>query len=110
MTLDVTIGSPDYAIRQAASTAEQYLLDAISSIDKHLGDGYAKRHPELIAAFMRSAAQDFHSTLLKAAAQDLRDVLAPADNGGALIGALRRTIQREAVQEDIDWLNDCVDK
>lgn len=74
--LDVEITNNDYAMRQACMTAEHYVWNGIDSIDKYLGEGYAAKHPELLAAFMRTAARDLHTTMMKAAAQDIRDVLA----------------------------------
>ncbi|HVC37832.1 MAG TPA: hypothetical protein VNF46_05465 [Gammaproteobacteria bacterium] len=50
-------------MKQAGYTAEAYLIDAIHSIDKFLGDGYAAEHPELIAAYMNTAARDFDTCL-----------------------------------------------
>lgn len=46
---------------QASMTADEYLVAAIDSIDNRLGKGYAKAHPDLIGAFMRTSAQDFHT-------------------------------------------------
>lgn len=37
---------------------------AITNIDNALGKGYAKEHPELIAALVQSSTQDFHTALL----------------------------------------------
>lgn len=47
---------------QAMETAETYLDHAIIDIDKRLGQGYAKAHPELVAAYMQTAAIDFATT------------------------------------------------
>ena len=33
-------------------TAHDYLLHAVADIDEMLGRGYARQHPELIAAYM----------------------------------------------------------
>jgi hypothetical protein len=46
------------AMEQGVMSAEFYLLGAIRCIDKELGDGYAAKHPELIAAFMQVAHAD----------------------------------------------------
>jgi len=46
-------------MQQASWTADEYLLHAIERIDMRLGKGYAKAHPELIGAFMQTAALDF---------------------------------------------------
>jgi hypothetical protein len=37
-------------MRQAPMTANEYLLSAIDHIDQALGKGYAKQHPESLAA------------------------------------------------------------
>lgn len=49
-------------MRQSVETAETYLDRAIILIDKRLGPGYAAAHPELVGAFMQTAALDFLST------------------------------------------------
>jgi hypothetical protein len=51
-------------MKQAAMTANEYLIDAIDSIDKRFGDGYAQKHPELIVGFMTTAAKDFQACLI----------------------------------------------
>jgi hypothetical protein len=60
-------------MRQAWMTAEDYLAHAIEGIDKYLGDGYAKRHPELIAAFMQTAASDFNAAGFAGAVEDVSE-------------------------------------
>jgi hypothetical protein len=37
---------PDTLMRQAGTTADDYLGDAIERIDLRLGQGYATKHPE----------------------------------------------------------------
>jgi hypothetical protein len=68
--LDVRIATPEAVMRQAWMTAEEYFTTAIECIDKQFGDDYAKQHPELIGAFMQTAARDYHSTIMKVAAPD----------------------------------------
>lgn len=51
--------SSETLMRQAPMTATEYLDEAIERIDRRLGGGYAKQHPELIGAFMQTAAIDF---------------------------------------------------
>jgi hypothetical protein len=51
MNLRITADA-DTLLRQAGHTAEHYLGDALESIDRRLGAGYAAKHPDLIAAFM----------------------------------------------------------
>jgi len=49
--------------RQASDTAEGYLQKAIASMDEALGEGYAADHPELIAAFIKTAASDCNTAV-----------------------------------------------
>lgn len=59
--------SADTLLRQASMTAAEYFDKAVRHIDDSFGDGYAKKHPELIAAFMQVAASDMnYATLAKA--------------------------------------------
>ena len=48
-------------MRQAPMTAEVYMMEAIECIDKQLGEGYAKKHPELIGDFIKTCAIDYHA-------------------------------------------------
>lgn len=59
MNSDYVTASFDTLFSQAKDTADEYLRTAISAIDDRLGNGYAKDHPELIAAFMKTASADF---------------------------------------------------
>ena len=68
----------DTLMDQAASTADTYLMRAIESIDSHLGEGYAKAHPELIGAFMHTANKDFTSAATAVAIQEFSDALCQA--------------------------------
>ncbi len=71
--LDVTLTDATHAMQQSILTAADYLLGAVTHIDRELGRDYARKNPALIAAFMNVCAQDFAATLQKAAAQDMRD-------------------------------------
>lgn len=53
----------DTLLRQAPMTATTYLLEAVNEINKILGEGYAEKHPELVAAFIQTCAIDFHTCL-----------------------------------------------
>ncbi len=44
---------------RALDMTEHVLKVAIRTIDRHAGEGYAKAHPELISAFMTTAAANF---------------------------------------------------
>ena len=46
-------------MRQASMTAHVYLSEAINRIDNELGEGYAKKHPELIGVFMQVCVADY---------------------------------------------------
>ncbi|CAB3710338.1 Uncharacterised protein [Achromobacter denitrificans] len=49
----------DTLFTHAHSRAESYLRAAETQIDAVFGDGYAREHPELIAAFMKTASDEF---------------------------------------------------
>ena len=57
-------------MRQAPMTAHEYFHEAIKSIDDRFGDGYAQAHPELIGAFMQTAARDFQTAITALTMQD----------------------------------------
>jgi hypothetical protein len=60
----------DTLVRQASMTAAEYLDNGIRYIDDAFGDGYAKQHPELVAAFIRASAQDFHTAIMAQAIEN----------------------------------------
>jgi hypothetical protein len=60
-------------LRQASMTASTYLGEAIESIDGRLGAGYAKQHPELIAAFMQAAALDFGAAVIAGGLEEIAE-------------------------------------
>jgi hypothetical protein len=62
-------------LRQASMTSNEYLARAVEHIDDTFGDGYAKRNPALVAAFIRSSSDDFNTASIKLASQDIRDGL-----------------------------------
>ena len=57
-------------MRQAPMTAHEYFHAAIKTIDDRFGDGYAQAHPELVAAFMQTAARDFQTAITAQTMQD----------------------------------------
>jgi hypothetical protein len=59
----VTAGNNEL-MRQSQMTANTYMGQAIDDIDDKLGDGYASKHPELIAAYMQTAAIDLGSAII----------------------------------------------
>jgi len=73
--IEVTASDGETLVRQAGYTAEIYLIDAIEHIDRHLGKGFAKAHPELIGQYMQTAAADFHAASIIILGQKVRDAL-----------------------------------
>jgi hypothetical protein len=62
-------------MRQAPMTAHEYLLSAVDHIDLKLGKGYAKAHPELIAAFMQTSALDFGAAVIARAIEGVANAV-----------------------------------
>jgi hypothetical protein len=56
--------SVETLFKQATMTATDYMVQAVDQIDKTFGEGYAAKHPELVGAFMRTAAADFHTAII----------------------------------------------
>jgi hypothetical protein len=54
----------DTLLRQASMTAHDYMMNAKSDIDEMFGAGYAAKHPELVAAYMQTAARDLHTSTI----------------------------------------------
>ncbi|HIB5224350.1 TPA: hypothetical protein ACWW8Y_004952 [Escherichia coli] len=57
-TICARLPSADTLAEQAAKTASGWMSDAVIAIDELFGKGYAKQHPELVAAFMQTAGLD----------------------------------------------------
>jgi hypothetical protein len=63
-------------MKQAGMTAETYLDDAIRAIDKLFrNEGSAYRHPDLIAAFMQTAAIDCAAQQIRAGLDGIAQTL-----------------------------------
>ena len=54
----------DELMQQASMTADAYLRVAKQRIDAAFGRGYAAKHPDLVAAFMATAARDFQTAAI----------------------------------------------
>ena len=63
------------AVFQAGDTMDTYLARAIVDIDKRLGNGYAKQHPELISSCIMSQTFDYNNTSITAALYELSEKL-----------------------------------
>ncbi len=73
-THDVTANF-DALMRQATMTASDFLAFAIRETKERLEPLGMKPTPELIAEVMKAAQADFHTAMVKLAAQDIRDGL-----------------------------------
>jgi hypothetical protein len=62
-------------LRQAPMTAQTYMACALHDIDALFGKRYAKAHPELIAAYMQTAAIDFAAGEIGRAIESLGDAI-----------------------------------
>jgi hypothetical protein len=60
----------DY-MRQAHMTAHEYMMHGKRDIDEMFGDGFAKKHPELLGAYMQTAARDYDTSIRLAGKADL---------------------------------------
>ena len=63
----------DKLMRQAAYTANYYMISAKEDIDLQFGEGHAEAHPELVGAYMNAAALDFLGTFLHCGLEKLSD-------------------------------------
>jgi hypothetical protein len=59
MSNDLDIPNATEMLRQATMTAREYLLHAKRDIDDVFGDGYAEKNPDLVSAYMQTAAADY---------------------------------------------------
>ena len=63
--------SPDNLMRQAPETVKLYLSEAIKAIDGQFGKDFAAQHPDLVAAFIKTSAIDFATTIFAQNMQNL---------------------------------------
>jgi hypothetical protein len=65
----------DTLLKQAPDTAEHYFHRARQVIQDTCGVEYLREHPELVIAFMQTAAADFMNASMVAGTQKIRDGL-----------------------------------
>ena len=65
----------DNAVSQAGWTIGRYLNQAIDEIDRCFGEGFAKKHPALVAECVRSQTMDFNTTSLVSAIWAISDAI-----------------------------------
>ena len=87
-------------MRQAPMTAGEYMDAAVLEIDKKFGKGYAKAHPELVGAFIQTAALDFGASVI---ARAIQDGLEPLDNLSSFPEAMRS--DHPLMGEDLKGIN-----
>jgi len=76
----------ELSMRQAGMRAHEYMIEAIRDIDGEFGEGFARAHPELVGAYMRTAAADFAATFQADRLEEIGDSLEGISNnlvGGA---------------------------
>lgn len=69
---------------QSLKSAYLFLEGAEKILDLKKGEGYAAAHPEIVAAYMQTAALDFHARIFASA----------ADHHGAMMGDLATSLGR----------------
>ena len=62
-------------MKQASSTANEYLTNAVKDIDGRFGDGYALEHPQLIEIYVRAASADYAATLQYQGVEEIASAL-----------------------------------
>lgn len=71
-------------MHDAADTAGTYLAKAVRMIDEQFGEpGYAKAHPELVAAFMAACSADFAAGMVSASLRSVGEAIDSAGGWGA---------------------------
>jgi hypothetical protein len=83
MLIETGFASNETLMRQASATADEYLHKAVEGIDGVFGEGFAKAHPELIAAHMQTAALDFGASVIANALRSISTHIKYLGNGDA---------------------------
>lgn len=81
MNMDPIITADSQTLyEQAIGTTNDYMRHAVETIDELFGKGYATEHPELVAAYMQTAASDLaasiHGKIAERVMQRLADAVA----------------------------------
>jgi hypothetical protein len=88
--------NPTELLQQASMTAHDYLREAVKRIDGELGEGYARKNPGLVGAFMQAASLDMGSTTIAKVIGEAIEGLADANhrNGSDEIAAALNEVAR----------------
>jgi hypothetical protein len=70
--------NPLELMKQASMTAHDYLQEAVKSIDGEFGEGYARKNPALVGAFMQAASMDMGAVTISKAIGEAIEELASA--------------------------------
>jgi hypothetical protein len=62
-------------MRQASMTVDVYMREAITRIDQAFGIDYAKKHPELVGAFIQAAAMDMTGSIIAKMVEEIADAI-----------------------------------
>lgn len=62
-------------MNQATMTTHTYLTQTIKYIDEELGEGYAKKHPELMGQMIIAASNDYSAGVMSLKMQELSEVV-----------------------------------
>jgi len=92
-------------LRQAPMTADEYLHSAIDHIDDRLGKGYAKQHPELVAAFMQTSAIDLGTAVIARAIESITSAINANFDGIVEASRSDHPLQEETLSDIENALN-----
>ena len=75
----------------ASATAKNYLRDAIEAVESQMGKGAAEKYPQIVAAVITAAAQDYHAAMFShrvaPALEDVAEALRTAGESARTIGS-----------------------
>lgn len=71
---DEELPSAERLMEQAGDTASSWMYKAVREIDERFGEGFAKKHPELIAGFMQTAGIDEVAMHLRGVVKSLQRI------------------------------------
>lgn len=63
------------SMNQAPATIDFYFSKAINKIDTEFGEGYAKNHPELVAAYLQACVSDYRASRMEVVGNELNAAL-----------------------------------
>ncbi len=75
MTDHTITASWDVLLNQAGSTAETHLWSAHAALEKMFGESFADENPALVVEMAKLVSEDFRSTCIVVASQQLSEAL-----------------------------------